>query len=248
MISIDLSGTVVAVTGSSGGVGSGIARRFADAGAAVVLQHHRSDAPSLEAPGGTCTVETDLTHADGPSRVVAAAVESFGKLDAIVNNAGIQPVAPFMEIDDNEWNAMLDTNVTACHRLTKAFAEHVFDRQAAGSVVHIASIEGTHPAIGHSHYCTSKAALIMHARAAAVELGPKRVRVNSVSPGLIHRPGIEEAWPDGVERWATTAPLQRMGQPDDIGDACVFLCSPLADWITGVDLVVDGGVSACNTW
>jgi NAD(P)-dependent dehydrogenase (short-subunit alcohol dehydrogenase family) len=88
----------------------------------------------------------------------------------------------------------------------------------------------------------------MHARAAAVELGPRGVRVNSVSPGLIHRDGIEEAWPDGVGRWKEKAPLGRLGDPRDVGDACVFLCSPMAKWITGVDLVVDGGVSARSTW
>ncbi len=248
MISIDLSGTVVAVTGAAGGVGSGIVRRFADAGASLVLQHHRSDEPVLDAPGGARTVRTDLTSVDGPSRVIGAAVDAFGRLDAVVNNAGIQPGAGFMDITDADFAEMLATNVTACHRMTQQFARHVIAMGGTGSVVHIASIEGSQPAIGHSHYSTSKAALIMHARAAAVELGPQGIRVNAVSPGLIDRPGIEDAWPEGVGRWLQAAPLGRMGDPDDIGDACVFLCSPLACWITGVNLVVDGGVSARSTW
>ncbi len=248
MISIDLTGSVVAVTGAAGGIGSGIARRFAEAGATLVLHHHRGDAPVVDAPGGSRTIRADLTAVDGPASVVAAAIEAFGRLDAVVNNAGIQPGAAFMDITDEDFELMFVTNVTACHRMTRELATHVAARGGTGSVVHIASIEGSHPAVGHSHYSTSKAALLMHARAAAVELGPLGVRVNAVSPGLIGRPGIEEAWPEGVGRWLAAAPLGRLGEPEDIGDACVFLCSPLARWITGTNVVVDGGVSARNTW
>ncbi|MDH4309304.1 MAG: SDR family oxidoreductase, partial [Acidimicrobiia bacterium] len=97
-------------------------------------------------------------------------------------------------------------------------------------------------------YATSKAALLMHARAAALAYGKDGIRVNSVSPGLIGRPGIETQWPEGVARWKAAAPLGRLGTPEDIGDACVFLCSDLARWITGVDLVVDGGVLTNPTW
>ena len=88
----------------------------------------------------------------------------------------------------------------------------------------------------------------MHARAAALEYGAHGIRVNSVSPGLIHRAGIEEQFPEGVARWKAAAPMERLGAPEDVGDACVFLASPLARWITGADLVVDGGVLAGPTW
>ena len=88
----------------------------------------------------------------------------------------------------------------------------------------------------------------MHTRAAALELGPKRIRVNCVSPGLIEAPGIEEAWPEGVARWHAAAPLQRLGTPTDVADAVLFLLSSAARWISGANLVVDGGVLAHNTW
>lgn len=88
----------------------------------------------------------------------------------------------------------------------------------------------------------------MHARSAALEYGPYGIRVNSVSPGLIARPGLAEDWPEGVRRWQEAAPAGRLGRPQDVGDACVFLASPMASWITGHDLVVDGGVSARPTW
>jgi NAD(P)-dependent dehydrogenase (short-subunit alcohol dehydrogenase family) len=248
VISIDMTGVVVAVTGAAGGIGTGIAERFAVAGASLVLQHHLSPAPEVDAAVAPIAVSIDLTEADAPHRLITAALEAFGRVDALVNNAGVQPVATFLDISDAEWDEMLATNVTACHRLTQSFANHVIARGGTGSVVHIASIEGSQPAVGHSHYATSKAALIMHARAAAIELGRHGVRVNSVSPGLIAREGIEQAWPEGVARWEAAAPLGRMGRPDDIGDACVFLCSPMARWISGIDLVVDGGVSARSTW
>jgi NAD(P)-dependent dehydrogenase (short-subunit alcohol dehydrogenase family) len=117
-----------------------------------------------------------------------------------------------------------------------------------GSIIHIASIEGSQPAYGHAHYAASKAAIIMHARAAAIEYGPLGIRVNTVSPGLIARPGLEQDWPEGVGRWLAAAPLGRLGTGMDVANACLFLASPLASWITGHNLVVDGGMSAHPTW
>jgi NAD(P)-dependent dehydrogenase (short-subunit alcohol dehydrogenase family) len=245
MIEIDLSGLVVAVTGATGGIGAGIAERFSAAGASLVLQY-RSVAPSP--PFEHHAVRLDLTAADAPRRLVESAVECYGRLDAVVNNAAVQTHATFVDMTDDEWSEMIETNLTACHRITQEFARHVIARGAAGSVVHISSIEGTQPAAGHGHYGISKAALLMHTKVAALELGRHGIRVNAVSPGLVHRDGLEEAWPEGVGRWLEKAPLGRLGTPNDIGDACVFLCSPMAAWISGIDLVVDGGVSTRATW
>jgi NAD(P)-dependent dehydrogenase (short-subunit alcohol dehydrogenase family) len=117
-----------------------------------------------------------------------------------------------------------------------------------GAIVNISSIEGLQPAFLHSHYAASKAAVIMHTRAAALELGPSGIRVNCVSPGLIDAPGLDTAWPDGVARWHAAAPLGRLGEPADVADAVLFLASPAARWISGANLVVDGGVLTHNTW
>ncbi|GAA3631469.1 SDR family oxidoreductase [Lentzea roselyniae] len=224
---IDLSGRVVLVTGAGGTIGAGIAARFEAAGALVV--RHRG------------LVDGDLrTSAD---RVVSNAFGVHGRLDAVVNNAGVQPVEPLPDMTTEQWQSVVDTNLTAPFAVTQAAARH-----QVSSITHIASIEGTHPAVGHAHYSASKAALIMHARAAALEYGPRGIRVNTVSPGLIARPGISEQWPEGVARWEAAAPLGRLGTPEDIGNACVFLASDLASWITGHDLVVDGGVTARPTW
>lgn len=243
---IDLAGDVVIVTGASGGIGGGIARRLAAAGAAVVAQVRSGDPPVLGGPA--VTVRADLTASEAPPVVLDAAVEAFGRVDALVNNAGIQRLGALADLDDADWAEMVDTNLTAAHRLTRAAAALMREQGGGGSIVHIASIEGSQPAPRHGHYATTKAALIMHARAAALEYGREGIRVNSVSPGLIARPGLDDEWPQGIARWRAAAPLQRLGTPEDIGDACVFLCSELARWITGIDLVVDGGVLARPTW
>ena len=247
---LDLSGMVVAVTGAGGGIGQGIARRFSEAGASVVAHTRTTDLGPLvdSLPGPAAEVAADLRNHDGPRRVVEAAVASFGKLDTLVNNAAVQTVAGLAEMDDEEWRVMVDTNLTAVHRLTQAVAAHLISRKSPGSVIHISSIEGSQPAPFHGHYAVTKAGMIMHARAAALEYGSHGIRVNSVSPGLIHRQGLEEQWPEGVARWKAAAPLTRIGTPEDVADACLFLASPLARWITGADLVVDGGVLAHPTW
>jgi NAD(P)-dependent dehydrogenase (short-subunit alcohol dehydrogenase family) len=115
-------------------------------------------------------------------------------------------------------------------------------------MTHIASIEASRPAMAHAHYSAAKAGLVMHARAAALELGSAGIRVNTVSPGLVERPGLEEAWPEGVSSWRAHAPLGRLATPADIGNACVLLASPAASFITGQDLAVDGGMLATPGW
>ncbi|MEZ5263079.1 MAG: SDR family oxidoreductase [Acidimicrobiales bacterium] len=121
-------------------------------------------------------------------------------------------------------------------------------RRPAPAVVAISSIEGLQPAPEHGVYAASKAALAMWVRAAAGEYGRHGIRVNAVSPGLVGRPGLGDAWPEGVARWHAAAPLARLGTPADIGRAVAFLASDLAAWITGANLVVDGGVLCRPTW
>lgn len=248
-VTIDLTGYRVLITGASGGIGAGIARRFAAAGAALTLQYHRGaeTAQLLAGELNAHSVATDLTDPDACGELVNSAAAHLGGLDALVNAAGVQPVAPLPELDTQSWRAVVDANLTSVFACTKA-AARLLAQQGGGSITHIASIEGSRPAFGHAHYSTAKAAVIMHARAAALEYGPRGVRVNTVSPGLIDRPGLATQWPDGVDRWHSACPLVRLGTPEDIGDACLFLASPLASWITGHDLVVDGGTSQHPSW
>ncbi|AUI63936.1 SDR family NAD(P)-dependent oxidoreductase [Amycolatopsis sp. BJA-103] len=248
---LDLTGTTTLVTGASGGIGQGIALRFAEAGSAVAVHYHRGETSALalvervEAAGGTAAAFTaDLTDDGECRRLIEAAAAWTGRLDTLVNNAGVQPVEPLPGMSAESWRAVLDANLTSAFSCTQAAAEVM----SGGSVVHIASIEADRPAPGHAHYSSAKAALVMHARAAALEYGPRGLRVNAVSPGLVDRPGLGDAWPEGVRRWEQAAPLGRLGTPGDIANACLFLASPLAAWITGHNLIVDGGVSAHPTW
>jgi NAD(P)-dependent dehydrogenase (short-subunit alcohol dehydrogenase family) len=243
---IDLTDRVVLVTGAGGGIGAAIVDRFLAAGASVVAGHRTRVPVPAGPPGRWMAAAADLTAADGPETLVVAALDAFGRLDAVVNSAAAQDLVALADLTADQLRAVLDTNLVAVHRLTRLAAPALAEQ--GGSVIHIASIEGTTPAPGHGHYAITKAAVIMHARAAAQEYGPMGVRVNTVSPGLIDRPGLIDDWPGGVERWQRAAPLGRLGTPTDVADACLFLCSPLASWITGIDLIVDGGVSTHPHW
>ena len=264
---VDLTGRVVLVTGAGSGggsdsesvggivgsgIGSGIVRRFVATGATVVAHTRNSPTDHLRYPDGTpvATVRADLTTPDGPLSVIEETLGLHGRLDGLVNNAGAQPIARFDTLTDQQFTDMMDINVTATHRMTQlaAAAMRANSDPGGGSIVHIASIEARHPTVMHGHYATSKAALVMHARAAALMYGPDGIRVNTVSPGLIDRPGLVDDWPEGVHRYLAAAPLERLGTPEDVGDACVFLCSDLSRWITGTDLLVDGGVLTNTTW
>lgn len=248
---LDLSDRVVLVTGSAGTIGRGICRRLAGAGASLGLSH-LSASPVIEELMADLDVATffhaaDITDASSVDRMIDEVANHFGRIDAVVNCAGIQPTAPLASLSPEEWRSMLDVNLTGTHLVTQAAAARMA-LAGGGSIVHIASIEGMQPEPLHGHYATAKAGVIMHARAAAIEFGADGIRVNSVSPGLIGHDGLPTAWPEGIARWKAAAPLGRLGTPEDIGDACVFLVSPLSRWITGTNLVVDGGVSARPTW
>ena len=250
-----LEGTGVIVTGASGGVGSGIARRFAAAGAAVLVHFNSSAEPAqrlaeeLTAAGHTALAAgADVRDPEACRALLQTAAEAFGRVTAVVNNAGVQPVGLHQDLSVEDWRGVVDTNLTGVFVMTQAAAEHFRSAGTGGSITHIASVEASRPAPAHAHYSAAKAGIVMHARAAALELGADGIRVNTVSPGLIDAGGLAERWPEGHGSWLAHAPLGRTGRPEDIGNACVFLASPAASFITGHDLVVDGGMLATPGW
>ncbi|MFQ5548496.1 MAG: SDR family NAD(P)-dependent oxidoreductase [Woeseia sp.] len=252
---LDLRDYHVLVTGASGNIGCAIAKRLAAAGAAVIL-HFRSGKESAEAAteqivaggGHAFSIPADLTSEAAVSRLFSELDERELAPDCVVNNAAAQPVQTLPDMTLTDWKEMMASNLDSAFLVSRAAADGMRRRDTAGSIVNVASIEGIDPASGHGHYATTKAGLIMFTRACALEYGAEGIRVNAVSPGLIDREGLAEDWPDGVSRWHDRAPLGRMGLPNDVADAVLFLVSPAARWITGANLVVDGGMSAQSKW
>ncbi len=243
---LDLDGMSVLVTGASGGIGAAIARRLAEAGASIIAHAHRNIAAAealVDELGKGTIVSGDLSDESVVDDIV-----SSSRPDAVVNNAGAQPVQALAKMSAAEWRQMIASNLDSAFLVTQRAAAAWREAGKPGAIVNIASIEGTHPAEGHAHYATSKAGLIMFTQASALEYGRDDIRINAVSPGLIDRPGLETDWPDGVARWRAKAPLGSLGVSNDVADAVLFLLSPAARWITGTNLVVDGGMSTQNKW
>lgn len=245
---LDLRGRAAIVTGAGAGIGAAIAARLAEAGAAVMVHYHANAdgaaavADAVAKRGGRALHHGgDLTTPDTARRLVAATIAHFGSADILVNNAGIYPLGTIADMDLDAWNAVVSANLTTTHLMTQAFATAV-DADRGAAIVNIASIEATNVAPMHSPYVASKAGVVMYTKAAAREFGPRHIRVNAVSPGLIWKEGLDEGWPDGVTRYRRAAPLGRLGEAVDVADAVLFLASDAARWITGADLVVDGGV------
>lgn len=246
---LDFSGKVAIVTGSGSGLGQGIARRFAEAGARVVVHYHRSSdgaeriVEQIRAQGGEAIrVQGDLTREQAAQELIRASVNVFGRVDVLINNAGTYPLASVLDMSLEQWHEVVQANLNTAFLCTQAAARQMVTQGQGGAIVNISSIEQENAAPSHSHYDAAKGGVLMLTRASAFELAPHGIRVNAVAPGLIWREGIEQAWSEGVERWQRTAPLKRLGMPEDVADACLFFASPAARWITGASLTVDGGV------
>lgn len=252
---LQLDGKVALVTGASGGIGRVIAQRLSDAGAAVAVHYHSNAvsaaavAASLEQGGRRAiAVGADVARETDCAAMFSLIATTLGPVDIVVNNAADQGVHALADMPLAAFQAMMATNLDGIFLTTRIAATTMIERGATGAIVNVVSIEGHSPASGHGHYATSKAGQLMFTRAAALEYGRHGIRVNSVSPGLINRTGLAEDWPAGVARWTSVAPLERLGDPHDVADAVLFLASPASRWITGADILVDGGISTRPTW
>lgn len=246
MIQIDLSDRRVVVTGSAGGIGSAIARRFCEAGATVVAQA-RDVSPALhELRGDHPNVTVAIGEIEDPEFSRSLFTGAHQKI-ILVNNAGIYPSGGIPDTPSSVFKHIMDNNIVLTYGVLHAAVE-AMRSAGGGSIINIASLNASRPMPNQSAYNSAKAAIVSLTQTAAIELAPFGVRVNAVSPGLIERPTLRADWPDGVRRWEAACPSRRLGQGLDVANACVFLASDLADWITGQELLVDGGMSVVSPY
>ena len=239
-----LDGRVVLITGSSSGLGAGFARATAAVGAKLVLAARREGrlaelAAELRATGAQVHfVAADVREPLECARIVRSAVETFGVVDVLVNNAGIGTATPASRETPESFRAVVDVCLTGAFIVAKYAGRHLID---GGALVSISSLNARQPAIGMSAYCSSKAGLSMLTQVAALELAPRGIRVNAVAPGFVHTPLTEgaAAVPGVVEEYVENTPLGRAGTPEDIADAVLFLTR--APWLTGEVLDLNGG-------
>jgi len=240
------AGRVALVTGSSSGIGAATARAFADAGAAVLVNSARSVEAGQQVAASlpdAVYVQGDITDPDVPGRLVAAALERWGRVDVLVNNAGTTQVIPHHDVEAatvDVWRRLFEVNVFGTWAMSVAALPAL--RRAQGSVVNVASIAGVRPTGSSIPYAASKAALNHMTVLLAKVVGPE-VRVNAVAPGLVDTPWTAD-WDVVREVWSQMAPLKRSGRPEDVAEVILDLAR--AAWVTGQVVVVDGGMSTVS--
>ncbi len=240
---LDFSGRVAVVTGGCRGVGAGIARRFLEAGAGVAIccRHAPDDVPA--ARGRTAAfVEADVRDPEQVDNVIAFTLEQFGRLDVLVNNAGGAPPADSATSSPKFNTAIITLNLIAPLVFAQRANAVMQSQDGGGAIVNIASVSGMRPSPNSAAYGAAKAGLINLTETLAVEWGPK-VRVNCVTAGLIRTEQAHLYYgdDDGIAAVGDTIPMRRMGEPADVADACLYLASPLARYVSGSNLVVHGG-------
>jgi 7-alpha-hydroxysteroid dehydrogenase len=241
-----LDGDVCIVTGAGAGIGRAIALTFAAAGASVVVTDRTVDgakdvAASIAAAGGRAlALPCDVTRPDQLEAAVAAVIQTFGSLTILVNNAGGGGPKPFdMPMDDFRW--AYELNVFSLFQLTQLAAPHM-EAAGHGSVLNISSMAGENTNQRMASYGSSKAAVNHLTRNVAFDLGPRNIRVNAIAPGAIRTAALASVLTPDVEKaMLKHTPLGRLGEPSDIANAALFLCSPAASWISGQVLTVSGG-------
>jgi 3-oxoacyl-[acyl-carrier protein] reductase len=244
-----LEGKVAIVTGSSRGIGRAIALELARQGSKVVVNYQASAGAAEEVValirqggGEAIAIQADVSLAEGAQKLIDATLEAFGTFDILVNNAGITRDTLLMRMSEDDWDAVLNTNLKGAFHCVKA-AQRTFLRKRSGRIINISSVSGLVGNAGQANYSAAKAGLIGFTKAMARELGSRGITVNAVAPGFIQTDMTAKLPAEALEAARVQAPLQRLGQPEDVAAAVAFMASDAAAYITGQVLAVDGGLA-----
>ena len=243
-----LNKKTVLITGASRGIGSGIARVFAQNGANVAFTYSSSEAPALalqeELSKLGVTVKaykSDASNFEACEKLASEVMSDFDSLDALINNAGITKDNLLMRMSEEDFDKVIKVNLKSVFNMTKAF-QRVFLKQRNGSIINISSIVGVKGNAGQANYAASKAGMIGFTKSIALELGSRNIRANVIAPGFIETEMTDKLDETVVEQWRAGIPLKRGGTPEDVANACLFFASDLSSYITGQVLLVDGGM------
>ena len=241
-------GKVAIITGASKGIGKGIALAFAQHGANVAFTYLSSveqglaltaelEALGIKAKG----YRSDASDAQQAEELINAVVEDFGRIDCVVNNAGITKDGLLMRMSEDDFNKVIRVNLNSVFNMTKS-VQRILLKQRSGSIVNISSVVGVKGNAGQANYAASKAGIIGFTKSVALELGSRNIRCNAVAPGFIETEMTAILDEKTVQGWRDAIPLRRGGQAADVANACVFLASDMSSYISGQVLNVDGGM------
>ena len=256
-----LQGQIAIVTGASSGIGTGVAKALAGAGAAVVINHPLAASLAAaeavvkeikDAGGMAVSAQCDVSKEAEVQRMFADTVRQFGTVDILVNNAGLQKDAPFQDMTLDQWNYVLGVNLTGqflCAReAIREFIRRGVDTSksvAAGKIICMSSVHEVIPWAGHANYAASKGGIMMMMKSISQEFAHLKIRINSIGPGAIKTPINRSAWetPEAEAKLLQLIPYKRIGLPEDIGKAAVWLASDDSDYVNGTTLFIDGGMT-----
>ncbi len=256
-----LSGQIAIVTGASSGIGAGVSKALAAAGAAVVVNHPvaatREPAEAVlqeivSAGGNGITYQCDVSKEPEVQKMFADVIAKYGTVDILVNNAGLQRDSPFQDMSLEQWNFVLGVNLTGQFLCAREAIREFLRRgivpersRAAGKIICMSSVHEVIPWAGHANYASSKGGIMMMMKSIAQEFAPHKIRINSIAPGAIKTPINHEAWdtPQAEAKLLELIPYQRVGVVEDIGAAAVWLASDESDYVVGTTLFVDGGMT-----
>lgn len=240
-----LDGKIALVTGGTRGIGKGICQKFAEEGATVVFTYLSSDekAKALQSELGenSLAVKSDAAQLEQAEELVNQIVEKYGQLDVVVNNAGITRDNLLMRMKEEDWDAVMNTNLKSVFNVTKA-VQRTMLKQRSGSIINITSVVGVQGNAGQANYAASKAGIIGFTKSIAKELGSRSIRCNAVAPGFIETEMTEALDENVVDEWRKSIPLKRGGTPEEVANAVTFLASDMSSYVTGQTISVCGGM------